>query len=556
VNIVIPGAFARWEQAIGGSNVRRTPEQLAPYRAGTTPASIRILGALLPGNLEQVVDVVRIAAAHRIPLYPISTGRNWGYGDARPVRDGCVLVDLSRMNRIQAVDDELGVVTLEPGVTQSDLYRYLEDRSLPFLVPTTGAGPGCSIIGNALERGYGITPLADHFQGVTWIEAVLPDGQIYRTPLTEMGAERADKAFKWGVGPYLDGLFAQGSFGIVTRAAIALARQPETVEAFYFRLDSDEQVELYTRCVRDLLNRLGSLVGGVNLMNAHRVLSTLAPYPVDSATGVLSDAQIDAVRKQHDVPPWLGLGTLYGPNALVKAARNVVRTCLAPVDRSVRFVNRRKVTRSQRLLRILPARLAAEGIRMMRRADAHLDIVEGRPSELALPLAYWRSQVPRPAADLNPARDGCGLLWYAPLVPMNGETVRRTVDMVRRVCTDHAIEPLITLTSLSDRCFDMTVPILFPQHDEERTAEAYRCFRQLFRNGCEIGVAPYRMGVEAMTLIMEPSPYWRTVSAIKQAIDPHQIMAPGRYSNCALPERAAQPAHKAGIGDRTGGRDE
>jgi 4-cresol dehydrogenase (hydroxylating) len=278
VNIVIPGAFARWEQAIGGSNIRRTPKELAAYRAATTPASIRVLGALLPGNQEQVVDIVRIAAEHRIPLYPISTGRNWGYGDARPVRDDCVIVDLSRMNRIQAVDDELGVVTLEPGVTQRDLYRYLEDRGLPFLVPTTGTGPGCSIIGNALERGYGITPLTDHFQGITWIEAVLPDGEIYRTPLTEMGAERADKAFKWGVGPYLDGLFAQGAFGIVTRAAIAIARRPETIEAFYFRLDSDDQLGLYTSCVRDLLNRLGSLVGGVNLMNAHRVLSMLVPY--------------------------------------------------------------------------------------------------------------------------------------------------------------------------------------------------------------------------------------------------------------------------------------
>jgi 4-cresol dehydrogenase (hydroxylating) flavoprotein subunit len=140
-----------------------------------------------------------------------------------------------------------------------------------------------------------------------------------------------------------------------------------------------------------------------------------------------------------------------------------------------------------------------------------------------------------PPQTSTPARDGCGLLWYAPLVPMNGETARRTVDMVRRVCKDHAIEPLITLTSLSDRCFDMTVPILFPQHDGERTADADRCFRQLFRDGREIGVAPYRMGVEAMTLLVEPSPYWRTVSAIKQAIDPHQIMAPGRYSNCKLP---------------------
>jgi FAD/FMN-containing dehydrogenase len=434
------------------------------------------------------------------------------------------------MKRIEAVD-ELGVVTLEPGVTQGDLHHYLRDRSLPFLVPTTGAGPGCSIVGNALERGYGITPVADHFQSVTWMEAVLPDGELYRTPLTEMGAERADKAFKWGVGPYLDGLFAQGAFGIVTRAAVALARRPETVEVFYFRLDSDDQLESYTTCVRDLLSRLGSLVGGVNLMNAHRVLSMLVPYPVDSFEGVLSDPYMATLRKQHDVPGWLGVGSLYGPTALVAAAREVVRACLAPVVERVRFVTRRTVSRWEGLLRVLPEMVAGCARRKLQQANAYLDIVEGRPSEVALPLAYWRSEVPRPASDLNPARDGCGLLWYSPLVPMDSDTVRQTVDMVRTVCTDHAIEPLITLTSVSDRCFDVTVPILFPQHDPARTAEAYRCFWQLLDDGREIGVAPYRMGVEAMTLLVEASPYWRMVAALKRAVDPHQILAPGRYSN-------------------------
>jgi 4-cresol dehydrogenase (hydroxylating) len=207
-------AFASWEQIISPPHVRRTPEDLAPYRAGTTATAIQILGALLPMSREPVVDVIRIARTYGVPLYPISTGRNWGYGDARPVRDGCVIVDLSHMNRIEAIDDDLGVVTLEPGVTQGDLHRYLRERDLPLLVPTTGAGPGCSIIGNLLERGYGITLIADHFSGLTWIEAVL---------LTEMGAECADKAFKWGVGPYMDGLFTQGAFGIVTRAAVVLA---------------------------------------------------------------------------------------------------------------------------------------------------------------------------------------------------------------------------------------------------------------------------------------------------------------------------------------------
>jgi 4-cresol dehydrogenase (hydroxylating) flavoprotein subunit len=109
---------------------------------------------------------------------------------------------------------------------------------------------------------------------------------------------------------------------------------------------------------------------------------------------------------------------------------------------------------------------------------------------------------------------------------MIGDTVRRTIDMVKGVCVHHGIEPLMTVTSVSDRCFDLTVPILFPQSDETRIADARRCFRQLLHEGRQIGVAPYRTGAESMTLLTEPTPYWRMVSTIKESVDPNQIVAP------------------------------
>src|SRR5262249_56987597 len=105
-----------------------------------------------------------------------------------------------------------------------------------------GAGPDCSIVGNALERGYGITPLTDHFGAVLSLEAVLPDGRLYRSSLAALGAEAADRVFKWGVGPYLDGLFAQSGFGIVTSMTIALARRPQAIRAVTVGLRSDDEL--------------------------------------------------------------------------------------------------------------------------------------------------------------------------------------------------------------------------------------------------------------------------------------------------------------------------
>lgn len=113
---------------------------------------------------------------------------------------------------------------------------------------------------------------------------------------------------------------------------------------------------------------------------------------------------------------------------------------------------------------------------------------------------------------------------------MNGDMVRQTVQMVRTVCADHAIEPLIPLTSVSDRCFDLTVPILLlsttqPELLQHTTAPAALPRWPRHRR------TPYRIGIEAMPLLVAPSPYWRMVSTVKHAMDPHEIIPPGRYSS-------------------------
>ena len=68
---------------------------------------------LRPGTREEVQTCVRVANRARVPLYPISSGRNWGYGSRAPVSDA-VLLDLSRLNRIREFNEQLAYVTVEP----------------------------------------------------------------------------------------------------------------------------------------------------------------------------------------------------------------------------------------------------------------------------------------------------------------------------------------------------------------------------------------------------------------------------------------------------------
>jgi hypothetical protein len=165
--------------------------------------------------------------------------------------------------------------------------------------------------------------------------------------------------------------------------------------------------------------------------------------------------------------------------------------------------------------------------------ESLLDLADGVPRRVALPLAYWlRGDSPITAGEMDPAKDGCGLIWYSPLVPMKSETVKSYIDMVRQVCIDHGIEPLITLTSLSDRLFDSTVPILYRPEQAGATDRALACYKALCEAGQELGCVPYRLNTQAMGMINQPRAiaHWGLVAKIQQSVDPIGIISPGRYT--------------------------
>src|SRR5437588_8450591 len=99
-------ALAEFRQTLGDEHVLCDAPTLSRYGWCTMPIERRIPAVIRPVSVDQVQQIVRIAAAYRVPLYPVSTGNNWGYGSAQPPRDDTVVVDLGRMNRILEVNTE------------------------------------------------------------------------------------------------------------------------------------------------------------------------------------------------------------------------------------------------------------------------------------------------------------------------------------------------------------------------------------------------------------------------------------------------------------------
>ena len=528
-------ASREWAGLLGADRVLDRAAAEQAFGWGTTGDRRVVAAALRPRHREEVAGIVRIAARHGVPLFPISTGRNWGYGCAVPARDGCAVLDLADLRSIEDFDPELGTVTIEPGVTQGILAEFLRANGGRFLVPVSGAGPDCSILANALERGYGITPMADHFAAAMQIEAVLPDGETYSGMLANLGGTEIGRLFKWGVGPFLDGLFAQGSLGVVTRMSVALARRPEAVRAFVFGVDDPSQLASAVGAVREILARFPAVVGGINLMNAHRVLAMAAPYPLDGAgpNGLLRLDVVAGLCSTHGISPWTVFGTLYGTRAVVRAAAREVRRHVRPFASRLMIVSPGQAEFLASAAARLPGALVGGLAARAKTLATALELVDGRPNETAMKLVYWKGagRMPPPGVSPNPTRDGCGLIWYTPLIPMKADRVASYVDFATSTMREHGIEPLITLTSVSERCFDSSVPLLFDPASPRQLEDARRCYRALLEKGSSMGFVPYRFGLPGFEWVAERAPAaLRLADRIKAALDPQRIIAPGRYS--------------------------
>jgi 4-cresol dehydrogenase (hydroxylating) len=272
------------------------------------------------------------------------------------------------------------------------------------------------------------------------------------------------------------------------------------------------------------------VTSSINLTNARRMLAMIVPYPTSRVgrDGILLPEVAAELAARNRVMSWTGLGALYDKAEVVRAARRVVRDILKPAVSLLGFLTPQTASRVNGVLGSIPH--VRDG--RARALDAALQIISGRPSQVALALTYWRSSLgPSPHRKMDPARDGCGLIWYSPLVPMKPDDARRYVNIVNEICAAHGIEPLITLTSLSDRCFDSSVPLLFDRRDANQTERAQSCYRALLAAGRREGFLPYRISNHAMDWITRSdASSWELVSALKTAIDPLGIIAPGRYA--------------------------
>jgi glycolate oxidase len=168
-------------------------------------------------STEEVVQVVKIAAAHKIPVTPRGAGTS-ATGAALAAKGG-ILLDLSRMNRVKELNKNDRYVMVEPGIICNALNARLEPTH--FFPPDPGSAPICTIGGMIACNASGVRAVKygttrDYVMG---LEVVLADGRIIHT---------GSLAPKTSAGYDLTHLFAtsEGTLGIITAATLKILPKP------------------------------------------------------------------------------------------------------------------------------------------------------------------------------------------------------------------------------------------------------------------------------------------------------------------------------------------
>jgi glycolate oxidase len=215
-------------------SVADTAEELAVYSYDGTAALRGAPGAVVfPSDPAEVASVLRFAATHRIPV--VARGSGTGLSGGSVPIEGCIVLCLSRMNRILEVDAENLTLFCEAGAVTADLADAAAEAGL-FYPPDPGSMKISTIGGNVAENSGGLRGLKygvtrDYVMG---LEVILASGEVLWT---------GNKCVKDVAGYTLRDLFigSEGTLGVVTKVLLKLIPPPAASKTMLVVYDNMEK---------------------------------------------------------------------------------------------------------------------------------------------------------------------------------------------------------------------------------------------------------------------------------------------------------------------------
>ncbi|TXT66172.1 MAG: putative FAD-linked oxidoreductase [Promethearchaeota archaeon] len=201
------------------------------YSRGLDPCLPEIIPQIVlrPDSTEQVVEIVQVANKYTTSIVPRGGGCGL-MGGSKPISKECIVVDLTRMDKILDIDEDNKTVTVQCGINWSRLNAVLFDKG--YYTGNMGPGSGLNAsIGGGLSHhsggGGGCAKYGKCSENCVGLEVVLGTGKVIT-----LGSQEniyVKKPFqRLGLGPDLMGIFLgdNGTMGVKTTATLKIFPKP------------------------------------------------------------------------------------------------------------------------------------------------------------------------------------------------------------------------------------------------------------------------------------------------------------------------------------------
>lgn len=434
-----------------------------------------------PSSIEDLIEIITHLKGD---YHVISKGKNWGYGSKLGMVGNTHLLDLSELREIE-LDEKLGCIKLQAGVTQEDVYTLLKTRNSDYMLSITGSSRDSSIIGNIVNHGYGNGKSTIRMNDVIQVNGFTSNGKYIE------GINQS--TCKYGSQSKLFELFAPNNKTIISEVKLQLSAIPSQLVLVFFSLSDKNQFASLTDTLIDF-KKQGLIEGNWSIFSAHRLLAeaNLKSTFVNNIDTPLSDKEAqELLFTKCNYKTWTGIYNGVFPcyvssKELAFTTIDFIKSKIEDLTDQLEFLTVSKE-------KIINERNCGNGFNHIE-ADlpilSRLRTFSGILQNGSIDISYWRMHTQSLRKDLD--YDGCGFIWLAMSCCNNSLKIQTAVETIKQEMKKAKLDPIIVIDGVENHETYIMTSIIYNRTDLDQERLSKKAFKNTIRELNSIGLVNYR----------------------------------------------------------------